>query len=380
METIFFFMRSLILSIPFVLICNLGFGQDILQIALASNSPKIEKVTNNLQQYNLQILLTTITKNGDSVSFTDYSFQVNDSSYYYPASTVKFPIAVLAIEKINSIESIDLETPYVIDGDSIEHSIFNDIKNIFAISSNEAFNRLFEFLGKEHINQRLRELEVGPVKIEHRLSTSNSADTIYKSLHFKPKKGDEYLVKNENSRPVKPLQMDGLLNGKAYYSDTLLVEEPMDFSKKNYLPLQTLHNIMKRVIYPSTFKTDKQFKITDNQYKTLIKLMQNLPRDAGFDERKFHDSFGKFFLFGDSKETMPRSIKIYNKVGYAYGTLTDCSFIKDFGQDIEYILSATLYVNQNGILNDNQYDYDEIGIPFLAQLGREIHEYLTTHK
>ncbi|WP_455170064.1 serine hydrolase, partial [Aegicerativicinus sediminis] len=175
-------MRSLILSIPFVLICNLGFGQDILQIALASNSPKIEKVTNNLQQYNLQILLTTITKNGDSVSFTDYSFQVNDSSYYYPASTVKFPIAVLAMEKINSIESIDLETPYFIDGDSIEHSIFNDIKNIFAISSNEAFNRLFEFLGKEHINQRLRELEVGPVKIEHRLSTSNSADTIYKSL------------------------------------------------------------------------------------------------------------------------------------------------------------------------------------------------------
>ena len=30
-------------------------------------------------------------------------------------------------------------------------------------------------------------------------------------------------------------------------------------------------------------------------------------------------------------------------------------------------------VNKNGIFNDDDYEYDEIGIPFLAELGRELY-------
>ena len=373
-------MQSTKLLICILLAFKIGYSQDIIQAALSSNSPQIHQVMENLEKYQVQILLSTIKKNEDSILFTDYLFQINDSLYFYPASTVKFPVAVMAIEKLNSLDNIDMETPYLIEGDSIEHTIFNDVKNIFAISSNEAFNRLYEFLGKEYINSRIKDLDVGPFKLEHRLSTPNSADTTYKSLNFQPKNSKGLIVKADNSKAVQPLQLRGLMKGSSFYSDTLLVGKPMDFSEKNYLPLNTLHNLMKRVIYPSSFPKDKQFELTDNQHNTLLKLMQNLPRDAGFDERKFHDSYGKFFLFGDSKETMPRSIKIYNKVGYAYGTLTDCAYIKDYGLNIEYILSATLYVNSNETLNDDTYEYEEIGIPFLAQLGREIHEYLATHR
>jgi hypothetical protein len=79
-------------------------------------------------------------------------------------------------------------------------------------------------------------------------------------------------------------------------------------------------------------------------------------------------------MFGDNTDPMPDHIKIYNKVGYAYGTLTDCAYIKDAENDVDFILTATILVNSNGIFNDNTYEYDEIGIPFLAQLGREIYE------
>ena len=44
--------------------------------------------------------------------------------------------------------------------------------------------------------------------------------------------------------------------------------------------------------------------------------------------------------------------------------------------DLEYILTATIHVNKDGIFNDDVYEYDEIGMPFLAQLGREIHAQL----
>jgi len=70
---------------------------------------------------------------------------------------------------------------------------------------------------------------------------------------------------------------------------------------------------------------------------------------------------------------IPSNIEIYNKVGYAYGTLTETAYIVDTKNDIRFILSATILVNDNGIFNDNTYEYEHIGIPFLAQLGRELY-------
>jgi len=39
------------------------------------------------------------------------------------------------------------------------------------------------------------------------------------------------------------------------------------------------------------------------------------------------------------------------------------------------MLSVVIYVNADGILNDNKYEYDETGYPFLYQLGQLIYRY-----
>ena len=39
------------------------------------------------------------------------------------------------------------------------------------------------------------------------------------------------------------------------------------------------------------------------------------------------------------------------------------------------MLAATLYVNEDGILNDNKYEYTNIGWPLLYQLGQRIYQY-----
>ena len=38
-----------------------------------------------------------------------------------------------------------------------------------------------------------------------------------------------------------------------------------------------------------------------------------------------------------------------------------------------FFLSATIYVNDNNVINDNIYEYDEIAIPFLAKLSQSIY-------
>ena len=66
--------------------------------------------------------------------------------------------------------------------------------------------------------------------------------------------------------------------------------------------------------------------------------------------------------------------QIYNKVGYAFGTLTETAFIEDSKNNIRFFLSATILVNKNEIFNDDIYEYDTVGIPFLAELGRAFYE------
>ena len=73
--------------------------------------------------------------------------------------------------------------------------------------------------------------------------------------------------------------------------------------------------------------------------------------------------------------TSPRISRIFNKEGDAYGFLTDIAYIVDFKNNVEFMLSATIYCNQDGILNDDKYDYETIGLPFMKNLGRLIYDY-----
>ena len=101
---------------------------------------------------------------------------------------------------------------------------------------------------------------------------------------------------------------------------------------------------------------------------------QNTLSDSNYYEPKFWDSYVKFFIFGDSKKLIPKDIKIYNKVGLAYGHLTETAYITNKNKKIEFLLSATLKVNENEIYNDGIYEYDSIGIPFLSKLGKLIYQ------
>ena len=39
------------------------------------------------------------------------------------------------------------------------------------------------------------------------------------------------------------------------------------------------------------------------------------------------------------------------------------------------MVSAVIYVNSDGILNDDKYEYDETGYPFFKELGNIIYQY-----
>lgn len=343
-----------------------------IEKALASQNPKIKTVMDNLDAHEVQILFTEVNRDANNtVSFTDYSFQVDDSTYFYPASSVKFPIAVLALEKLNEQKQFNRDSKFYIEGDSIETTFAKEITKIFAVSDNDAYNRLFEYLGKDAINKRLYGKGI-PSRISHRLSTENSDELTTKSLIFYLNDSTTTPTDEIINTSIKSLTLKKISKGIGYMEGDSLIQQPKDFSMKNYLPITSLHGIMKRIFFPENFPEKERFKLSDSDSGFLLNTMKILPKQAGYHPEEYYDSYVKFFLYGDTKEPMPEDIEIYNKVGYAYGYLTDCAYIKNKKTNKEYIITATIHVNENQIFNDDNYEYESVGIPFLAELGREL--------
>ncbi len=346
----------------------------ILETALASEEPSIKKVMDSLDTYEIQIRYTQIDKKQSEVIFTDYDFQVADSTYFYPASTVKFPIAVLALEKLNTIDSLSMDTRFYVEGDSVETTFAQEITKIFAVSDNKAYNRLFEFLGQDLINQQLTNKGITPVRIAHRLSTTNANEITTKPLIIYQNDSTTIPLSGTINTSAQPLLIEGIEKGIGFYETDSLMQAAFDFGLKNYYPIKAQQGVLKRVIFPEKYTKNEQFNLSETQRLFLLKSMHALPKSQGYNPEEYYDSYVKFFIYGDNQKPMPAHIKIYNKVGYAYGTLTDCAYIVDSKNEVEFMLTATILVNKDGIFNDDAYEYDTVGIPFLAALGREIYQ------
>ena len=159
----------------------------------------------------------------------------------------------------------------------------------------------------------------------------------------------------------------------------VLLQEPFDFGQSNYLSVRSLQGILRSVLFPEAVPKGERFRLTEDDRRFLYTYMSMLPRESAepaYPDRQEHpDSYVKFFLFGDSREPIPPRFRVFNKVGEAYGYLIDDAYVVDFEAGVEFLLTAVVHVNADQVFNDDAYEYDEVGMPFLARLGRAVYEH-----
>ena len=166
--------------------------------------------------------------------------------------------------------------------------------------------------------------------------------------------------------------------GKGFIKGGSLINEPFDFSIKNRISLQSLHMILRSVIFPKAMPKHQRFGLTKDDYLFLQRYMSMQPRESKFpsyDTSEYWNNYVKMILFGVEKNEPDPSIRIFSKSGWSYGFLTDAVYIADFKNNIEFMVSATIYCNEDGILNDDKYDYRKVGYPFMKHLGEVLHTY-----
>lgn len=394
-------MKYTLLALAVTMCSATAFTQENILRQLLENSADslLQEVLRRPEQYQLQMIYTQIDRDVDNrPSFTSFLHNVDPNLYFYPASTVKMPAAFLALEKLNELRILGLDKnanmqtgagrppqTAVSRDTSAEDglpSIAHYIKKIFLVSDNDAYNRLYEFLGQEYLNRKLHGKGYGNLRILHRLSAGGfdvEGNRYTNPVSFYA--GDSLLYHQGEAYSAFPpyLELKEQVRGVAYMdADGGIVPEPFDFRFKNYVSLPDLLDILKAVIFPEAVPAEQRFNLTEEDYRFLRRYMSMLPRESDFPAYPGYrdwDSYVKFFLFGDSKDSIPGHIRIFNKVGDAYGFLTDVAYVVDFKNKVEFLLAANIHVNKNQTYNDGVYEYDEIGLPVLARLGRMVYAY-----
>lgn len=339
---------KLILFIGILMQWGCATKTNFLKETLASDHPKIKNVMSNPEAFELQIIYTQILRDkNNKVSFKDFTYRIDANNYFYPASTVKFPFALMALEKLNTIPGTSMYNTFTIDGKSATYKFTDEMTKVFAVSDNDASNHLFEWIGFDYLNQGMHDKGLAPFRITHRLQTPNSGNPLVRKVTITKEDGTQVASEEKLNTISTPLPIKGLKKGKGYYKNGVLINEPFDFAQKNYYPLETLHNTLKRLVFPEVFLASERFNLTNEQRDFVLFSMSNLPKNAGYDPKEYYDGYCKFFMFGDTKENIPTNIKIYNKVGDAYGTLIDCAYIVDTENKVEFMVSAKLLVNKD---------------------------------
>ncbi|MDP5189208.1 serine hydrolase [Rheinheimera baltica] len=359
--------------------------------------PMLQKVFADPAPYKVQIIYTQIdrdTQNKPHLSY--YQYNVDESRYFYPASSVKLPIALLALEWLNeqNVEQLTTETTMFTDAalswQTAAHiddtsatklpSMAHYIKKILLVSDNDASNRLYELLGQERINAKLAEKGLTNSLITHRLSTSltEQQNRQYNPIRFIGL--DNTLLLELPARESVSVfhNKDEATFGKGYIDNGNYIDQPMDFTAKNRQSLANFDGVIKRLVFPELFSKQQQFALSSKDREFVLRYMSMLPSESdypSYNTEQFPDNYSKFLMFAGEPKSLPANIRIFNKTGWAYGHIVDGGYFVDIENQVEFFLTAVIYTNKNDILNDDQYETKQVAYPFLNELGNYIYQY-----
>jgi hypothetical protein len=396
-------MRLKIFTVAFLMLSSLGLSaQEIdtvfLEKLLRSKPALFSVILDHAQKKQVQVLYTQIDRDKNNVPhFKTFSYNLDDHRYFFPASTVKLPTLIFALEKINDLKipgltkkssmitGADFEKQTSVNKDSTAAnglpSIAHYIKKILLVSDNDAYNRLYEFVGRKEINQRLEDYGLTTSRILNRYAVK---DTEITSRHTNPVTFYD-LDKRVYQQPGKfdpanyPIALSNLVMGKAYMdSSDRLVNKPFNMTNRNAFSMTDQQEVMKKLIFPEVYTEKERFRLTEDDYSLIYTYMSKYPTESDYpkyDQQEHWATSAKFLFYGADPGITPNpNIRVFNKYGDSYGFIIDNAYFVDFENKVEFFLTAVVQSNDDEIYNDGKYEYKEVCYPFMKNLGQVIYE------
>jgi hypothetical protein len=336
----------------------------------------------------VQLRWMRIARDADGVRrFFAHDYGLAPRRWFPAASVTKLPMALLMAEAVqaagggaDTVLRLDAAPASGEWGDEPRDDTFaRGIDRTFAVSENRPYNRWYELLGGDYIHRRLAKLGYPHVRLIARLGSSD-------------------IVANRRSGGGALLSADGrtlrrfpaevavarrfpfgrVLVGDGWQNDDGSVTRgPHDFSHANFLPLADSLRMLQAFVSPESVPAAQRWKIDGALRARLLRALALRPRESTtqvYPEAEFPDGYARWFFVGGGTARYPDGLSVSGKSGMAYGSLSEVAYVVDRDSGVECMLAASILVNADGIFNDDRYEYDTVGIPFMAAWARAVLE------
>lgn len=326
--------------------------------------------------------------------FRVHDFGAERDRVWAPAASVaKLPMALLMAEAVqaagggaDSVLRLDAPPATGHWGDEpLAEAFARGLDRTFAVSDNRPFNRWYELLGGDRVHRRLAELGYPHARLIARLGSSDrEANRRSGGGAIETADGRVLARCAPAQAQVRRFPFGEARLGAGWRNDDgTVVPGPHDFSRANFLPLTDSLRMLQAFVSPESVPPAQRWRIDGALRDRLLRALALRPRDSGdpvYPEAEYPDGHARWFFVGDGRERYAPGLSVFGKTGMAYGSLSEVAWVVDRDSGAECLLAARILVNADGIYNDDRYEYDGIGLPFLAAWSRAVLEVERAHR
>lgn len=364
---------------------------DDLASWLAQEPERFGRFLEDPKRFRLQVLVGEVRGGAGKgrAHLVRHGFRV-DAEYFYPASAVKLCAAAAALEKWGELSDeagrgLNMMTPVCFgplspaypgdprspDGGPLTLDFL--LRAALIVSDNDAFNRLYDFVGRDELNQRMWRAGAATARIRHRLDVALSEDENRRTpaVELKSSGAPVRLPEVEGALALEAPRLPGLRVGAARIEGERRVEGPKDFSRKNRISLLDLQNLLAAALRPD-LGAGVELRLSPDCRSALARALCGSAgdlRSSTFEGEEFSEARFRPALQGVAR-VLPRArIEAFGKSGLAYGFQVENAYFADRATGRAFFLAAAIYADADGVVGDGVYDYDSVSRPFLADLG-----------
>lgn len=362
----------------------------LLSELLHTAGPQSRRVLAGIDEFELQVLWTRCVRTADGgwrIS-RQHALGVQPRRWFAAASFVKLPLMALLLEQLCArglIDQIDALRVTVDAGPACAPlpaaaadgwPLLRLLRAMCVVSDNLAYNALYELLGSDAIHRRLTELGYTDCRVAARLGCGDAdrpgklaarvVDAAGKLVWDSPRNASEQPQLFPFGRALK---------GRAWVEGGKQTAGPHDFSDSNFMPLPDVHRMMLELASGQPLGDRPAFALCPKARALLAQIMALTPRtcpDPVYPPDQFADDHAKWLIPLDGAGRVPAELSIASKNAQSYGYIGDSAFIVDRSRDLAFGLTAFVFVDRDGVLNDGDYAYADIGRPFLRELGAAV--------
>ncbi len=368
-----------------------GTNDELLQQLLSDKDRKLDQILNDPSRYQFQLIYVRVKENKQGRVELEKHSLFEDKYYFNPASLIKLPLAVVALEKLSNLKKsgIDLNTPMSIntcscDFDTDDYvkksknpSLGQFLREMMIMSDNDAYNLYYDFTGKDYFNTRMQELGYKNIIMRKHFTSrcTDEENNITGGIDFMhegesffhlPCDTSHQIFTTDSSLPVKA--------GTSFLENGWVITGAKDFSNGNYVRLSEVTDLMIRLFFPDD-NSNPKLQMDEQNRKFLLDAMDDYPRDLknyAISTEKKPDNLYRYFM---DEEKLSEDMHVYNKVGQSGGFISDVSYIEDKKNHIRFFLSASMLAKKSNVINDGNNNYKDFGFPVFSEIFQQIYKF-----